>query len=138
MSLTVALGGVGGYIPSAGRQQPAQLLMVDARQLIQAELPPIGYRIRLSGVSQNLPRVPWSAILDPDVTPTAQRGLYIFYLFDAAIERVFLSMNQGATAHQEYYRQHRPAGMSIDRAALAEIVAETTRDTSSARRHFAG
>jgi Domain of unknown function (DUF3578). len=34
-------------------------------------------------------------------------------------------MNQGATAHQDYYAEHRPSGVGIDKAALAEVTAET-------------
>lgn len=124
MSLTGALSGVAGYQPELGRQQPAQLHLASARQQIAAELPPIGYRIRSSGSGQSLPKVAWVAILDPDVTTTAQRGLYIVYLYDVTTQTVVLSMNQGATAHRDHYVANKPSGMSINAAALAELRAE--------------
>lgn len=126
MSLTEALSGVIGYQPTAGRQQPAQKHLSAARSLVAAQLPPLGYRVRSSGSGQSLPKVPWIAVLDPDVTTTAQSGLYIVYLYDVNVERVFLSMNQGATAHREHYKENRAAGIGIDAAAIAELNAETT------------
>src|SRR5215207_4439954 len=113
MSLTEALGGVVGYQPEAGRQQPAQQHLASAKTLLADQLPPIGYRVRSSGSSQTLPKVPWIAVLDPDVTTTAKSGLYIVYLYDVATRKAFLSMNQGATAHREHYIKNRPKGMSI-------------------------
>jgi hypothetical protein len=74
MSLTEALSGVAGYHPDLGRQQPAQLHLSTARQQLAAVLPPVGYRIRSSGSGRTLPKVPWIAVLDPDVTTTARRG----------------------------------------------------------------
>jgi hypothetical protein len=125
MSITAALGGVIGYQPGAGREQPAQKHLSIARAQIAAELPPVGYKVRSSGSGQTLPKVPWIAVLDPDVTKTAQSGLYVVYLYDVAIKHVYLSMNQGATAHRHHYVESRPIGVGIDAAALAEVKAET-------------
>jgi hypothetical protein len=58
-----------------------------ARQQLAAVLPPVGYRIRSSGSGRTLPKVPWIAVLDPDVTTTARRGLYLAYLFDVTVQR---------------------------------------------------
>ena len=125
MSLTQALSGVAGYRSEGGRSQPAQRHLSDARALVDEALPSVGYRLRSSGSGQSLPKVAWIAVLDPDVTTTAQRGLYLVYLFSVGTERVFLSMNQGATAHLEYYRKNPPTPAGAERAALAEIRSET-------------
>lgn len=125
MSLTEALGGVAGYTAELGRQQAAQKHLAAARALIEQVLPPVGYRLRSSGSGQSLPKVAWVAILDPDVTTTAQRGLYVVYLFDVGTQHVFLSMNQGATAHLDYYRSNPPTPPGVERAALTEIRNET-------------
>jgi hypothetical protein len=82
--------------------------------LVAEALPPIGFTVRVSGSGQTLPKVPWIAVLDSDVTKTAKAGLYLVYLFDVRTEQVYLSMNQGATTHWEHHRQHRTL---IERAA---------------------
>lgn len=61
---------------------------------------PPGMKVLASGAGQSLPVVPWIAILDSNVTRTAQEGLYVVYLFRQDLSRVYLSMNQGATQHQ--------------------------------------
>jgi hypothetical protein len=125
MSLTAALSGVVGYDPRAGRQQSAQLHLSAARALVAEELPPLGYKVRSSGSGQTLPKVAWIAVLDPDVTTTAQSGLYVVYLYDVETKHVFLSMNQGATAHRLHYVANSPPSGGVDKAALAELHAET-------------
>lgn len=41
--------------------------------------------------------VPWFAIFDSRITTTAQSGVYIVYLFSSDGERLYLTLNQGAT-----------------------------------------
>ena len=77
--------------------------MRQGRAELQDLLPP-GYRVRASGAARNLPKIPWLAVLDTEVTATAQEGLYVVYLFAETLDRVYLSMNQGVTAHREYFR----------------------------------
>jgi hypothetical protein len=67
-----------GYQSSLGPRQPAQVALRMAGRETAALLPP-GYRTRVSGASQNLPHIPWLAILDEDVTTTAREGLYVVY-----------------------------------------------------------
>jgi hypothetical protein len=92
-----------GYQAEAGQDQPAQRALRSARAEVAGLLPP-GYRVRVSGAAQNLPHVPWLAVLDEDVTTTAQEGLYFVYLFAESLDRAYLSMNQGVTAHFEYFK----------------------------------
>ncbi|WP_243706038.1 MrcB family domain-containing protein [Micromonospora sp. KC721] len=84
-------------------------------------LVPPGMKVLASGAGQSLPVVPWIAVLDPDVTTTAQEGLYVVYLFRKDLSRVYLSMNQGATQHQRRAGEKGLRGVAQDRAALAVL-----------------
>lgn len=42
--------------------------------------------------------VPWMGFFDPLVTQSAMAGYYVVYLFDAEMEQLHLSLNQGTTA----------------------------------------
>lgn len=46
----------------------------------------------------NWAAVPWLGFFDPLVTESAMAGYYVVYLFDAVMEQVHLSLNQGTTA----------------------------------------
>lgn len=46
----------------------------------------------------NWAAVPWLGFFDPLVTESAMAGHYVVYLFDAKMEQVHLSLNQGTTA----------------------------------------
>lgn len=45
----------------------------------------------------NWASVPWFAIFDSRITTKAQKGVYIVYLFSSDGERLFITLNQGAT-----------------------------------------
>jgi hypothetical protein len=63
--------------------------------------------------------------LNPDVTTTAQDGLYLVYLFDVGTEGVYLSMNRGVT--QYLPEQRRTSATKADeRAAIEQIHLDTT------------
>lgn len=124
MPLLELLAGVRllAYDPARGPQQPAQQHLRAVRTAMVGLLPPVGLEVRVSGAAVNLPRIPWIAILRPDVTRTAQSGLYVVYLYDADLGRLYLTMNQGATAHREHAQKlQRPKGVTIDAAAIAEL-----------------
>jgi hypothetical protein len=113
-----------GYAHRVGKDQPAQQhLWAIARE--PPATVPIGLRVRVSGSGRSLPVVPWIALLDPDVTTTAQKGLYVVYLYHQSLATVYLSMNQGVTQHRQNARDAGLTGVAADRAALAEIRAET-------------
>ncbi|MCG5440300.1 MrcB family domain-containing protein [Micromonospora foliorum] len=126
MDLRDALHGVQlkAYVHSQGRDQPAQQHL----QAVRRELPalvPSGMKVLASGAGQSLPVVPWIAVLDSNVTTTAQEGLYVVYLYRQDLSRVYLTMNQGATQHQRNAGEAGLTGVAQDRAALAELRAET-------------
>lgn len=112
-----------GYRPSDGAGQPAQVALREQRAQLAERLPP-GYRVRVSGAAVNLPHVPWMAMLDEDVTTTAQEGFYLVYLFSADLERACLSMNQGVTAHLDRFRSLQNARPGV--AAIQELNREST------------
>ncbi len=106
------------YVASAGPGQPAQVALRDGRGELAAALPP-GYQVRVSGAAVNLPHLPWLAVLDRDVTSTAREGLYVAYLFTRDLQHVHLSMNQGVTAHRDYFQKQGKSRPGV--AALAEL-----------------
>lgn len=58
---------------------------------------PKGYLVVGSGGKGNGAVCPWISVFDPDETTTAQRGMYVVYLFAADMKSVALSLNQGVT-----------------------------------------
>lgn len=58
--------------------------------------------------------VPWLAFFDPLITRSAQGGYYVVYLFDAQMEKLYLSLNQGTTALEREF------GNKVARAVLRE------------------
>ena len=81
------------------KNQPAQLALKEAKVYISKVVPP-GYLVRISGVARNLPFIPWVAILDSDQTKTAQSGIYLVFLYSQDMSKLYLSLNQGFTAHE--------------------------------------
>ena len=92
------------YNHAGDSQQPAQRALLNSRKEL-LDYVPIGYRVKKSGVAVNLPVIPWISILNPELTTTTQAGLYIVYLYSADMRKLFLSMNQGYTRHEEVAAQ---------------------------------
>ncbi len=103
-----------------GRDQPAQRHLQEVRRELRQLVPP-GWIVLVSGSGQSLPVVPWIAVLDPEVTTTAQEGSYLVYLYRSDLTSVYLSMNQGATQHLRNAEVNHPKGRTAERVALAEL-----------------
>jgi hypothetical protein len=125
VDLREALAGVQGYQHTLGKNQAAQQHLWQIPREAPPEIP-LGLRVRVSGSAINLPIIPWIALMDPDVTTTATEGLYLVYLFDRTLGRVYLSMNQGVTQHLNRAREDGATGRAAETAAIAEIADETT------------
>ncbi|GAB3434327.1 MrcB family domain-containing protein [Actinophytocola sediminis] len=127
MDINTALSGVYTYRyqHQNGKDQQAQKHLREVRLTMLALIPP-GMRVLVSGSGQSLPLVPWIAVLDPDVTTTAQEGLYIVYLYRADLSRVYLSMNQGATQHKKNAEDSGLKGVKAESAALVELQEESS------------
>jgi hypothetical protein len=83
-----------GYDRTRGRDQPAMRLLASVSEHL-AEYVPLTHSVKGSAGVGGLPFVPWVAVFDPDETETAQRGMYVVYLFSADKTRLYLSLNQG-------------------------------------------
>lgn len=113
-----------GYAPGKGRTQPAQQHLRQVYRELPALLP-AGLSVLVSGAGQSLPYVPWIAVLNPEVTTTAQEGLYVVYLYRSDTSRVYLTMNQGATQHLRNAELQGLHGRAAERQAIAELLAES-------------
>lgn len=61
------------------------------------------YLVQGSAGQGNWAEIPWICIFDRTITTTAQEGYYVVYLFDAYMEGVYLSLNQGWTQYQDEF-----------------------------------
>lgn len=60
-----------------------------------------GYIIKGSIGQGNFAKVPWIAIMDPQLTDTTRAGIYIVFLFSADGKKVYLSFDQGISHLRE-------------------------------------
>lgn len=65
--------------------------------------------------------VPWLSLFDPLVTRSAMTGYYVVYLFDAEMERLYLSLNQGTTAVYHEFGPRMGRQVLRDRAELMRM-----------------
>ncbi|WP_432882541.1 MrcB family domain-containing protein [Kribbella sp. CA-245084] len=97
MELRELIGRIGReYDRRLDFQSPAQQLLRAAGKEIE-QWAPVGYVGFGSGGMGTTATIPWIALFDPDETTTAQRGLYVVYLYSADGHRVFLALAQGVT-----------------------------------------
>lgn len=114
-----------GYSHRGLKTQPAQAAHYALRRSGISGTP-IGLELRVSGQGPSLPVVPWITFLDPDVTTKVTVGIYVVYLFSSDLQRVFLTLNQGATQHLSIHQDSGLKGKAAERASLAEIAHETS------------
>jgi len=88
---------------SFAKHATAGFLREDAGPAIGFALTVKGLEIQGSAGQGNWADVPWIGIFDPRVTDSATRGYYVVYLFDADMQSVTLSMNQGTTAVRDEF-----------------------------------
>lgn len=79
------------------RQQAPYLAIQDLARELQS-LVPAHYEVHWSQGVGGLPVGLWAAILDPDVTQTPTKGLYVVFLYSQDRRSLSLSLNQGVTA----------------------------------------
>ncbi len=56
-----------------------------------------GLNVKFSLGQGNWATIPWIALLDPEVTDRVSRGVYVIYLFQADMNGVYLTLNQGTS-----------------------------------------
>jgi MrcB-like, N-terminal domain len=110
----------------------AQRLLRAASQHL-SPLVPAGYIVQGSGGRGNTAEVPWIAVFDPDETETPRKGMYVVYLFDAHMETVALSLNQGVTEVVERFgtREGRERLATQAAAIRSALVATGTHDLAA-------
>jgi 5-methylcytosine-specific restriction endonuclease McrBC GTP-binding regulatory subunit McrB len=79
---------------------------------IRTELPnelrkiaPADYTIKGSAGQISWAKMPWIAIMDPEITDTPQKGFYLVYLFKENMEGVYLSLAQGVPEINNKYKR---------------------------------
>ncbi|GAB1641430.1 MrcB family domain-containing protein [Krasilnikovia sp. MM14-A1259] len=101
MQLRDLIGTIGAtYDRHLPMSSEAQLLLRSAPR----ELPqwiPGGYMVTGSGGIGGGAISPWIGVFNPAETTTAQKGMYVVYLFAADMKRVYLTLNQGVTEISE-------------------------------------
>ncbi|GAB3236478.1 hypothetical protein GCM10027447_34870 [Glycomyces halotolerans] len=95
--------GTADYDYKGSTQQP---IFQTLRGIVEAlyEVAPSHYIVKPSTGVGGLPLGLWVSILDPDVTTSATRGIYVVFLFNVERTHVSLSLNQGVTAAPELAR----------------------------------
>jgi MrcB-like, N-terminal domain len=102
MTVRDALASIGmaAYDPGGSRDQQILRHLDALSDEIRHHLP-AHYLVTVSKGIGALPLGLWVAVLDPEVTRSPTRGIYVVYLFDAERRAVSLSLNQGVTAATE-------------------------------------
>ena len=93
------------YDRAQGMASEAQGLLRHMSKSVISPLIPDNYIVYGSGGQGAAAHVPWIAVFNPAETTTAQRGIYLVYLFKADMTQVYLSLNQGVT---DLVDQHGP------------------------------
>ena len=114
------------YDHSKAKDQPAQLAIAEIKNHLQKIVPP-GYIVKQSGVAHKLPYIAWVAVLDSDQTTTTQSGIFIVYLYTEDMSKLYLSLNQGFTAHRAKAETVKKLlrKKSLHQMALESIISDT-------------
>ena len=62
------------------------------------------YKVKGSCGASNKAEIPWIGVFNPNITTTAQYGIYIVYLFKADMSGFYLCLGQGITNFEKYGR----------------------------------
>jgi len=77
------------------------------------------FRVKGSIGNGNWAETPWVAVFDPRITTSAQKGVYVVYLFDQQGRHVYLSLNQATTeVKDEFHSLYKD--VLVDRATFAQ------------------
>lgn len=59
------------------------------------------FLVRASPGKGNWAEIPWICIFNENITRSAQKGIYLVFLFSADMKKVYLSLNQGFTFYKD-------------------------------------
>ena len=110
---------------SVSMSDPAPLLLRASRELLTG-LGPAGFTVKGSAGAGNLAQVPWIAFLDPDVTDSAQEGIYVVYLWSIDAELLYLCLSQGVT---DVAKKHKANVLPRLKSEAAKIRALISRES---------
>lgn len=103
-------------------------LVIDLPKEMSMQLPQLSEYIVKSSIGQGGPAdIPWICIFDEDITKGAQHGYYPVYLFNAYMNGVYLSLNQGWTQYENNY------GSSNGRIEIRNNAAQAAQSLSHLR-----
>ncbi len=110
--------------------QPAQVELSRVSETLAAYAP-LGFRIGASGQKPfPLTVTPWIGFLNADESTSFQNGIYVVYLFDAELTRVYLSLNQGTEDLRKKLRmseREQVATLTSNATAIRESLTEGER-----------
>ncbi|WP_025272498.1 MrcB family domain-containing protein [Haloglycomyces albus] len=109
------------YNYRGNRDQAVFQILKDLSSQLEAIVPP-HFITKISQGVGSLPMGLWVGILDPDVTTSPTRGIYVVFLFNEDRTEVSLSLNQAVTAAGQ-----RAKTMPISTKTLLRHEAETIR-----------
>ena len=93
-----------GWLAAQKMSDDAPRLLRDSRTAIGG-IAPAGIIVKGSPGAGNLAQVPWIAFFDPDVTETAQRGIYVVYLWSSDTKELYLCLSQGVTDMEKRHKK---------------------------------
>jgi hypothetical protein len=70
----------------------------------------------------NWAAVPWIALLNKQITQSTQEGIYVVFLIATALDRIFLTLNQGATQLVRALGQREAQQRMLDVAAKTRVL----------------
>jgi hypothetical protein len=106
---------------------PAPSLLRASRETL-ALVAPAGYKVKGSAGAGNLAQVPWIAFLDPDVTESAQRGIYVVYLWSVDASTLFLCLSQGVTDVEKKHKSNVLTRLRSEADKIRSLVSEECVD----------
>ncbi len=110
-TLREALSRIATEYSAAATENPkghplAQFLRNEAPAAVEDALGEIAgaYKVVGSPGKGNWASVPWISVFDPDITDSATKGYYVVYLVNPSEGTISLSLNQGATAVRNEFK----------------------------------
>ncbi len=99
-----------------GGSEMGKYLRWDAVGILKAKgrIPEKQNTVQGSAGQGNWAAIPWIAIMDQNITHTAQEGVYIVYLFSEDGKRAYLTLIQAMTEVQEHFKKSRSAPEQMD------------------------
>lgn len=75
----------------------------DAAEIVRETIKRPDLKITVSVGQGNWAEIPWIGIFNPEITTSATNGIYIVYLFNSDLSKVFLCQGQGVTSVKEEF-----------------------------------